>query len=661
MISSNKIRALFWAGFGAALLCTPVRAATESATRPPLNIIPKHFVKVTPFARRGGEAEKPSARLPELVPGGAALRRPVRSVAALPGGRGPVQIGALGHLEETDIGIGAGFGVDLWRGSRMSTIGRLLPLLPNDFELPMAQEMAVTLLTSRAAPPPGLTEGDSFFALRLARLLALGEMDAVVQLADMTGAGGRDAGVAIVLAETRLAMGDVPNACSTLGALGRLETTPQQIGFAMILRAYCYVKAGDMAAASLTLDLAREAKVQDALALDALFALTTNSPLVRDKPAAKLSVMQAVLLSEARAPLFAEEVRLVPVVLLRQAAQSHYHSQAVQLLLAERAVAAGRLAPDYLHALAQMVELAHVPEINAAAGAGQAPPTPLDVILRARQIRVLDAPVTEQGQILALTDIFSAALQDNDGRAWPLAVTLTAPLLTRLTPSVESVGFAPYAVPALVRLGEMERAQAWVDMMLVTQNNLPSAASRNLQGLIRLMQRVNTAHTDADAAQKDKRRDKRRTALAVEDEQAVEGVTPMEAILMGAVLETGRQVEQDYIRCEITLLPLFGYALPDFLAQKKMTEVRDKILARHIDNMDASLARGQKGDALLHALLAIGRQEGQPEGRQEGREIYDMAAMGRVLDMLQHIGLSAQARALAKQILVRQAAHLAQN
>ncbi len=652
MISSNKIRALLWAGFGAALLCTPVAAATDSATRPPLNIIPKHFVKVTPFARRGGEAEKPSARLPELVPGGAALRRPVRSVAALPGGRGPVQIGALGHLEETDIGIGTGFGVDLWRGSRMSTIGRLLPLLPSDFELPMARQIAVTLLTSPAAPPPGLTEGDSFFALRLARLLALGEIEAVVQLADMTGAGGRDAGVAKVLAETRLAIGDVPAACSTLGALGRLETTPQQAGFAIILRAYCYVKAGDMAAASLTLDLAREAEVQDALALDALFALTTHSALVRDKPAAHLSVMQAVLLGEAGAGLFAEEVARVPMVLLAQAAKNPYHSQAVQLLLAERAVAAGRLAPDYLHALAQMVELWDTPETNETSVGVTKSTAPLDVILRARQIRVLDAPVTEQGQILALTDIFSAALQDNYGRAWPLAVTLTAPLLTRLSPSVESVGFAPYAVPALVRLGEMERAQAWVDMMLVTQNNLPSAASRNLQGLIRLMQRVNTAHTNADAAN-----DKRRTALAVEDEQAVEGVTPMEAILMGAVLETGRQVEQDYIRCEMTLLPLFGYALPDFLARKKLTDIKDKGLARHIDNMDASLARGQKGDALLHALLAIGRQE----ARQEGQTLYDMAAMGRVLDMLQHIGLGAQAQALAKQILVRQAAHLAQN
>ena len=650
MISSNKIRALLWAWFGAALLCTPVAAATDSATRPPLNIIPKHFVKVTPFARRGGEAEKPSARLPELVPGGAALRRPVRSVAALPGGRGPVQIGALGHLEETDIGIGTGFGVDLWRGSRMSTIGRLLPLLPSDFELPMARQIAVTLLTSPAAPPPGLTEGDSFFALRLARLLALGEIEAVVQLADMTGAGGRDAGVAKVLAETRLAIGDVPAACSTLGALGRLETTPQQAGFAIILRAYCYFKAGDMAAASLTLDLAREAEVQDALALDALFALTTHSALVRDKPAAHLSVMQAVLLGEAGAGLFAEEVARVPMVLLAQAAKSPYHSQAVQLLLAERAVAAGRLTPDYLYALAQMVELWDTPETNATEAAA------LDVILRARQIRVLDAPVTEQGQILALTDIFSAALQTRDGQHWPLAVTLTAPLLTRLAPSVESVGFAPYAVPALVRLGDMERAQAWVDMMLVTQNNLPSAASRNLQGLIRLMQRVNTAHTNADAAN-DKRRDKRRTALAVEDEQAVEGVTPMEAILMGAVLETGRQVEQDYIRCEMTLLPLFGYALPDFLARKKLTDIKDKGLARHIDNMEASLARGQKGDALLHALLAIGRQE----ARQEGQTLYDMAAMGRVLDMLQHIGLGAQAQALAKQILVRQAAHLAQN
>lgn len=613
--------------------------AQDKASHAPLNIVPKNLVKAARFARRDVAFEKTTFTLPELVPGGAALKRPLRSVAALPGGRGLVQVGTLGNLEETDIGLTNGYGVDLWSASRMSTISRLLPRLPNTFETMQAKNIAVELLISRAAPPPGLDGGKNFFALRLERLLALGEVDVIAKFVDMTGADQRDVEVAITLAESRLAVGDIAGACGTLGALSRLETNETQSDFAVILRSLCQLKSGDIAAGSLTLDLARDAGVKDALSLDVLFSLTANVPVQRARPVAgnALSILQAVLLHEAKAPLFTEEVEKLPIVVLPVFAKNQYQTQETQLRLAERAVKTNKLSPEYLRDLMQMVELGIIPVDNPAVLVA-------DVILRARQIRVLDEPVTPKGQMLALMDILSGALQDGHTKDWSLSVALVKPVLMNIEPSVELAALTTYAVPALVWLGEIDKAQAWVDVMLGIQNQLPSATSRNLQGLIRLTEQVDAPLLD----------EKTRIAslqIRPEDMLAVEGVAPAEAILMGAVLETGNAREQEYILSEIALLPLFGYSLPMFLDAKKDKIVEDKLLARSLDDMNASLSRGQAGDALIYGLIAISRQE------QLGG--YDMAAMARIFDMLQKLGLTLEARLLAKQILIKQAALLA--
>lgn len=634
--------------------------AQANATRDPLNIVPKKQVKPANFSRRDTDSEKPSAILPALKPGGAALNRRLRSVAALPGGRGSVRVGSLGDLEETDIGLARGLGADLWQASRMSTMGRLLPRLPTNFALTPATELAVDLLISRAAPPPGLRDGKSFFALRLERLLALGQADNVAQLVEMTGADQRDAGIAKTLAQAHLALGNVTAACGTLGALERLQAGSAEADFAIILRSFCQIKSGAILAANLTLDLARDAGVKDALALDALFALTAKIPLQRS-PAhpqtakgQKLSIMQTVLLHEAQAPLLVGDVAAVPIAMLPIAAKSQYQTQEVQLLLAERAVLKNKLSPAYLRALMHMVEFGVAPVLDADDEVLSVP----DVIFRARQIRILDEPVTAKGQMRALTDIFSNALK-RAGAAenqayWALAVTLAKPALTSLKPDIELVSFTPYAVPALLWLGETARAQAWVDVMLETQNQLPSAVSRNLQSLIRLVVQADNP-TDSEDTRTAKRGATLNDASLNADTVAAH-VPPMEAILMGAVLETGSQAQQNYIHSELAILPLFGYELPDFLRNEKPARIKDKVLARSLADMDASLARGQKGDALVYALIALAQQEKQ----QEQKSHYDMAAIGRILTAVQQLGLTAQSRALAKHILVIQAARLTQ-
>lgn len=664
--------------FWAALICAmmvglvsgPSAMAREKATRAPLSIIPKNKVSFSLNRDQENQNEMQQASLPQLKPGGVNLSRPVRSVAALPGGRGVVQVGELGNLEDTEIGLEAGLGPDLWQASRFSNIARLMKRLPAYYDLAVAHDLAVALMTSTAAPPPGLAEGKNFFALRLAYLLQLGEIDAVRQLIDMTGAQQRDAAVAKIAAEAALIEGDISQACSSLGQFGRMTLSPDLADFALQLRAYCQIEAGDILAASLTLDVARETGMKDQLFLDAVFALTANVPFERAQApiGQKLTTLQAVLLLKLEAPLFASEVAQLNPALVDKFSQNFNQPENIRLLIAQRGVMVNRVEASYLRALMDMVELGYVlpnpisgvlassaPQANMSApdAAPLAPPVD-DIILKARQIRIIDEPVTLKGKILALQDLMQSALV---GQSWELTVELVAPNLRAIEPNPEFADFALYAVPAFIHLDDIDRSAQWHAVLLEQQSGLPSAKSRNLNGLIRLMEHFETLQADENtpagtSSQLAKLSQNNQNEITHDATPAILGVPPMEAILMSAVLKTGTKSENIYVKSEIGLLPLFGFQVPDYLAKEAKVVLTDKVLLRSLDDMETALKAGERGAALLHALIAIGRMESQ--------ENYIVPAMQRVLLALNDLGLSQEARLIARKILTRQAAMLVQ-
>ncbi|MGC6475829.1 MAG: hypothetical protein ACON41_04255 [Parvibaculales bacterium] len=667
MYFTGLLQRRFWATLICAIMFGVIMGssamAREKATRAPLSIIPKNKVSFSLNRDLENQNEMQQASLPQLKPGGVNLTRPVRAVAALPGGRGVVQVGELGNLEDTEIGLETGLGPDLWQASRFSNIARLMKRLPAHYDLAVTHELAVALMTSTAAPPPGLAEGKNFFALRLAYLLQLGEIDAVRQLIDMTGAQQRDAAVTKIAAEAALIQGDTAQACSSLGQFSRLTLSPALADFALQLRAYCQIEAGDMLAASLTLDVARETGMKDQLFLDAVFALTANVPFERSQAPSgqKLTTLHAVLLLKLDAPLFASEVELLNPALVNKFSKNFNQPENIRLLIAQRGVMVNRVEASYLRALMDMVELGYIqPTALNALSAPQAnlqapPPAPVDeIILKARQIRIIDEPVTLKGKILALEDLMQSALA---GQSWELTVELVAPNLRAIEPNPEFADFALYAVPAFIHLDDIDRAAQWHAVLLEQQSGLPSAKSRNLNGLIRLMEHFETLQADETTPKSSSSQVAGLTHIDQNDTAhdatpAILGVPPMEAILMSAVLKTGTKSENIYVKSEIGLLPLFGFQVPDYLAQEAKVVLTDKVLLRSLDDMETALKAGERGAAILHALIAIGRMESQAN--------YIVPAMQRVLLALNDLGLTQEARVIARKILTRQAAMLVQ-
>ncbi len=630
-----------------ALLTLPITAeARERATRSPLNIIPKTKVTLSINRDRDNQEKREQVTLPQLKPGGVKLSRPVRSVSALPGGRGVVQIGVLGNLEDADIGLQEGLGPDLWQASRLSTVARLFKRVPESFELPAAGDIAYQLMTTIALPPPGLSDKETFFAQRLAYLMKLGKVDGVRTLLNMTGAEQRNSQVTQIAAEVALVSNDIPAACNLLGQFPRLKSSPATLEFAIKLRAFCQLEAGDLAAAMLLLDLARENGMKDTLFLDAMFSLTAGVPYQRLKPVRtnKLSIIQAMILLKTKAPLFTEEVAYLNPTLINHFVESQNQPQNIQLLLAQRGVSLKLVPLSYLYALMDMVSLS-IPAPIISAGARGGASAADDIIVRARQMRIVNASVSLEGKILALQDLLLSALTIGD---WSLIVKLVEPNLQTLQPTPQYADFALYAVPAFIHLGDLPRAVSWYEVLLERQKGLPSAKSRNLNGLIRLMDNVDEQDSDKATQQILASLE---GALSADDGLAVLGVAPTEAVLMNAILKTGSLQEITYVKSEINLLPFFGYRVPDYLQKNAVSPLNDKVLSRSLKDMEKSVAAGQRGTALMHALIAIGRQEQQKK--------YNMSAMRRVLRTLQSLKLTDEARNMARHILIQQAAYLA--
>lgn len=664
-----------------ALISAPDVFARESAKRAPLNIIPKANVKASSASRRAQEATAKASDLPQLAPNGATLRRPVRSVAALPGGQGAVQIGALGALEESEIGLIDGLGVGVWQKSRMSSVSRILPRLPTHFELPAARGLGIALMLSRATPPPGLYEGNSFFAQRLGYLLSLGETSSVQALIEMTGAAKRDPAVAQIAAEAALIQGDHIAACSHLGALSRLSLSAPQRDFALQLRGFCQVKAGDFVAAGLTVDIARESGMKDALFMELLFVLTANIPppydfwppqeappqkamteskvkaRYKDRGKERLTIMQAALLDLAGIVIPPHQSAAVPLGFVSRFAKDTRQPIETRLLLAERGIAAGHMIPPYLLLLAQAVDLATNPlPVESETGesetgeneTGENETAPIPAVIeRARQLRLLDEVVTPKGQIDILQSLLKNGLAADK---WSVMVQTTAPILRRLTPDLSNPAtgdFVTYIVPALLWLGEYERAQAWLDIFIAQQGGLPSARGRNLQGLIRLVSELAEDQLEEGQGQDIAQA---QTQFASDASPAIRGLPPMEVSLIGAVLETGAPQEVAYIRSEIALLPLFNYNVPPFLTESVVDEITDKTLARQLDEMEAALAKARQGDVIVLALTALDYQTYQGS--------YHMGALQRILTSLKNIGFAKQAQAIARDLLILQASHL---
>ena len=643
--------------------------AKEIARRAPLNIIPKPTEVVAATDRKARMNNISETVLPKLAPGGLSIKRPIRNVAALPGGKGLVQVGTLSVLEETDIGLRSAITSDLWLTSRMSEVSRHFSRMPTQLALPSAYSLAQDLLLNRASPPPGVSEGVNFFAMRLNNLLRFGDTESVLELVALTGADNRDADVIISATEARLAQNNTSAACDGLKSFNRLNLNAEQGHYALKLRGYCQLVDNNLPAASLTLDLAYETGVKDTLFSDILFSSTASVDYERQDTAltGPISSLIGALMLHAKAEIYNEDIPFLPLAMTDEFLKADYLTPDLKLRMAEFRMNRVFANEDVYRNLVNNITEDTAPQLlegpvydTSKSDALQSETSDensdtgqKDYLLRAKALQILNQPSPENEPYETLHALLDMSA---DVTVWPGIIKTVAPALTASRPDVNNIIYADKIIPALLWLDEIAAAQVWQTALVERHSGFPTALTRRMQGLIRVA-RSNDEHEDNP--------EKSQTASLISDMSitdavmsddisanrlAIRDLPPTETMLLGAVLETGTDAEKAYALSEIALLPVLSYEVPLFLSET-LPLIDDVRLGQMLDLMQDALENERQGEVILQGLAAISHQS-QTE--------FNMLAMQQILLGLKEIGLHDHARRIALEVLILQAVSLPQ-
>ena len=643
--------------------------AKEIARRAPLNIIPKPTEVVAATDRKARMNNISETVLPKLAPGGLSIKRPIRNVAALPGGKGLVQVGTLSVLEETDIGLRSAITSDLWLTSRMSEVSRHFSRMPTQLALPSAYSLAQDLLLNRASPPPGVSEGVNFFAMRLNNLLRFGDTESVLELVALTGADNRDADVIISATEARLAQNNTSAACDGLKSFNRLNLNAEQGHYALKLRGYCQLVDNNLPAASLTLDLAYETGVKDTLFSDILFSSTASVDYERQDTAltGPISSLIGALMLHAKAEIYNEDIPFLPLAMTDEFLKADYLTPDLKLRMAEFRLNRVFANEDVYRNLINNITEDTAPQLlegpvydTSKSDALQSETSDensdtgqKDYLLRAKALQILNQPSPENEPYETLHALLDMSA---DVTVWPGIIKTVAPALTASRPDVNNIIYADKIIPALLWLDEIAAAQVWQTALVERHSGFPTALTRRMQGLIRVA-RSNDEHEDNP--------EKSQTASLISDMSitdavisddisanrlAIRDLPPTETMLLGAVLETGTDAEKAYALSEIALLPVLSYEVPLFLSET-LPLIDDVRLGQMLDLMQDALENERQGEVILQGLAAISHQS-QTE--------FNMLAMQQILLGLKEIGLHDHARRIALEVLILQAVSLPQ-
>ena len=292
-----------------------------------------------------------------LVPLNPQLRQ---GTGALPGEALPqVQGIAIDRLESLDpnaIGIveamGRGLDATLWQGSNRSRIEALLVEIPGEMTSITLRDLARRLLLSSGQPPPGdamgrdEAAGPRLLSLRIDRLGALGEIDALGRLLDAVPRQVDQPEILRARAETHVLRGDLDSGCREVR-----NGVAAQVGSAYWQKALvvCQLVAGERAQAQLGLELLREQGLADDEGFLALF--DALSGLEAEVPAATAAhPLHFAAMDSLGQPLpegFADQA---PPSVLVAMARSARTPPALRAVAAERMLAVGAVEPANLSA-----------------------------------------------------------------------------------------------------------------------------------------------------------------------------------------------------------------------------------------------------------------------------------------------------------------------
>ena len=643
------------AGLCALAVFLPSAASAQLQLRRPTPVIETPSSTNTPVGPAIAVPGVPAV-FPAGVPAGVTVApRPLDGAGITVNWLEAVDPDAIGLIGEDQ----GGFPLTLWRGAQWSVVSGLMPRMPAGLGSPALRDMARRLLISRASVPVGKPLDANFVALRIERLLAMGDVGNALALLKITPDERRDEALARTRIEALFFDSNNADACkAVLNAIRDYSGLywPQA-------QAFCLALSGSHARASLIADLLREREDEIEkvffAAIDALAGANGGkSPALAAPSALHLSMMRAAGL---RFP--AEIVQTAQASVLRVVALAPNAALDIRLIAAEKAHRIGALTDDEVVRFYMRIPFSKA-ELSGPISAAEESWTP-----RTRALLVRAAAM--QSVALAKAEVLRRAWQlgqERDGYA-EIAGT-SVPVVAGIEPAAELLWFAKDAGRVLFAAGRTDRALAWYQIAAADSQRIEEARDaeavlwplavladsitdtrqntdgENRDGTDRdgagniVMRPVGTNAVPVDAARLRSWFEARRQADAQPDTQADTQAVSRQAIFRQAA-------------AFFTLLEATGRSVPDALWQSLLDRpftgdaggggVGDAgegvgLNAVWTHSLEAASMDTRLGETVLLATVGMG---------DVGDKGLSLADAARVIVALRRVGLEAEARRLA--------------
>lgn len=383
---------------------------------------------------------------------------PSTTTPATPATGPGIVVDTLGDIDANSVGVldaaNGGFGVAMWRGTSRSLVEKLLPALPAAPRTGVGRVLMRRLLLSAAETPAGAVGKNipSLVAMRVARLLAQGDLSAAQSLLRVVPQRVEEEAVLRARAEVALLLNDNAGACALVS--GRLGRSP--VTFWRQAQVFCQLLSGDGAGAQIGAGLLQEQGVEDP-GFYALARRLGNEKGVAIAGMEKPLPLHVAMMRAARVQVPGAIVAEADAAVLRAVAVSPNADLETRLEAAERAEARGALDTETLRQLYLSVNFTP-DELSSALSAAKKLSGPRGRALLYRALR-------NQKVAAAQAEIMAGALRlaRAQGRVGT-AVRVFLPQLAGIEASEDLAWFAADAGAALYAFGESAVAAKWLEL-----------------------------------------------------------------------------------------------------------------------------------------------------------------------------------------------------
>ncbi len=360
-----------------------------------------------------------------------------------------------------------GFGIDMWRGSSVALIEKLLPHLPAGAQSRAVNDLAARLLLTTATPPEN-TAGGTLLGIRVERLAAMGAIDSMNELLRAAPPSLDSSALALARGDALLLAGDNDGACRQAREMISRDNSPY---WERVL-IFCQALAGEHDAAALGVALLRESNIEIDPVFETLLLAIAGEPSARLASLPRPTPLQFAMLIQTKLPIPDDTVASAAPAIARAIALNSDAPLETKLEAAERAESMSAISTEVLIDLYENVpfmlkDLAN-PLSQAKASGG---PMARALVYQAVSIQVVPVARAE-----VLRSYWQLAFESGGWPGFATAARVTLEQLLTLAPTPELAWVAGDAARALFAAGEPEAARAWLELAVAEAGSDEDAA-----------------------------------------------------------------------------------------------------------------------------------------------------------------------------------------